>query len=388
MVSDSIWEGSMRENSEKKKEKEPEDPDQDLTNQFFVSLQSAYRKIQQRTSYTLTEASLVKLKDAEVPEAILAGLGELKDQTFASQQEFLKALENLGIENMAQYRNRIVENAEKQSPLDAYPEVTAEIESLLNSDKHWKNAYHIEQLMIPLFNDEELEVEIERRLVDAQRNLTPDISAFYHEKFASRQAESADSQDHTLGRSKKEALVGRLVEDLQWNYALRQRRRYYSSEARMKTSRTFILLLTFFLVLDLLSELLHLEAALGEFYADTYYLMVAIGMGAIGAAFSMLISLRNLADSTLDDLRVFQRWPYIGSRVSIGIGAALVVFYFLQTEILGSSFPKIEITTQIDRATAALTTILCFLSGFSEQFVPNLLSKTEEKIEGQTQTNT
>ena len=57
----------------------------------------------------------------------------------------------------------------------------AQIRDLLNEEYTWSNAYMIEQFIIPLYKDAELDIELERLMIDAKRSFYPNVYAYYEE---------------------------------------------------------------------------------------------------------------------------------------------------------------------------------------------------------------
>ncbi len=122
---------------------------------------------------------------------------------------------------------------------------------------------------------------------------------------------------------------------------------------------------------------------------DGVNLFTAFKSGLLGAAFSMLLSLNTRLKQTefnLNSLKIQRRWSFLTSRMVIGIGGAVILLYFMQADILtGSVFPDIltgsekKLIERLDPKNYALLVVWCFLAGFSEKFVPNLLTKAEEQ---------
>lgn len=318
---------------------------------------------------------------------------------------------------------------EQRPASDPHAALIAQIKGLLSAENTWSNAYKIEQLIIPLYSDIELDIELKRQLLDAKYYFYPNVYAYYEEakKALDNQGAGSPPEDQ---RHEREVLFSRLVKDLQWRRQLIDSGRDYARFIRIRSGMFFIVsVIIFLLVLIFLTKL------------PQYLLYLAMASGFIGASFSVLINLKKrLTESNYEELRVTYRWSYILTRGFIGLGAALIIFFFLKAELLiGPAFPVVAVAeltadsrsgktlapaestapSQIDPAVAnqadttnnpvsavggdaaaadlppdgddsdkkdenpekerALLLIWCFLAGFSESLVPTLLKKTKEK---------
>ncbi len=365
-----------------------------------------------------------------------------------SAQEDLQLIEQFYVTLLATFQQVKVNNPQ------ASPEIMQRIEELLGVTS-WQNAYEIERLLIEVFDEKSLDVELERRMVEAKLIFSDDLYKHYDK----------EKTENLSSHEDKRALLNRLVNDLQWHYAVKETRRWYSRTASKRTGAAFILSIALFGLMICIGELFNLQH-------DFYYIVVAMGAGLVGASFSMIVSLKNrLSTSSFDELKGLHRRGYVGTRAIIGIGAALILYYVLQAEVLtGSVFPSftppevkehktnqiisdfiifeipdstiikdklkrqsdvfvraaidllsdvdggkdslvVEAKAYLDEATnlpeekleefandltnklwslagftpfldfrnLALLIFWCFLAGFSEKFVPNLLAKAEEK---------
>lgn len=252
------------------------------------------------------------------------------------------------------------------------------IDELLKSDeKTWENAYLIQQLMIPLYDENMLEVELHTRLVEAEHTLSEKSYTYYRD--------SADQADP----SKKRALLKRLVVDIQWKHQLQELRRVYSRFARKKTGILFVVSVLLFVATIIVFEMFIRGTAVPLFET----MSIAMVAGMMGAAFSMLIGLKDrLQVATFDELKMQRRYTYILSRTIIGLGAALILTFFIAAELLtGTFFPEFKFAPgsnrmlPLDSKTISLLVVWSFIAGFSEKLVPNIISKAEAKVDIKSQ---
>jgi hypothetical protein len=135
-----------------------------------------------------------------------------------------------------------------------------------------------------------------------------------------------------------------------------------------------------------------------EFGAESFFrtypgLVVAMVSGFFGATFSMLLQCRRrAAEGTLEDLSVASSWTTLTVRGCVGLGAAAILYFFFRSGLLeGNLWPDLgALGFDPFGSTAAalvpnqhwcLLIIWCFIAGFSETFVPNILAQTETKSE-------
>jgi hypothetical protein len=135
------------------------------------------------------------------------------------------------------------------------------------------------------------------------------------------------------------------------------------------------------------------HAAFGaESFLRTYTgLIVAMASGFFGAAFSMLLqSQRRASQGTLEDLSAASSWTTLTVRGSVGLGAAAILYFFFRSGLLeGTLWPDLgklafdavenNETFLVPNQQWCLLIIWCFIAGFSETFVPNILAQTEAK---------
>jgi hypothetical protein len=298
------------------------------------------------------------------------------------------------------YITRIEQNAE-----EPVPEALRRIRDIVNRngpDLSWKDAYDIEQQLVHLYDENTLKVELGRRLLEADQLLSNDVAHWYRQ---SRQ----DAPDSETLRT----LLARLINDLQWRFTKNEAHRWYTMKITSRTEIVFIASVILFFGVVLSFVLPEFQRS-GAIYADHAVLIPFVAIaGAFGASFSMMTSLRSrLAQSSFDDLKLNQSLLVAASRVLIGIGAGLVFYFFVRSGLLGGeAFPDFTTASGTspmlgnpggiapavmggsgsaeeggEASSAYLTApefaklfAWCFLSGFSEKLVPNLLASTEAR---------
>lgn len=243
----------------------------------------------------------------------------------------------------------------------------------------WKDAYEIEQQLVHLYDASTLKVELERRLLEADASLHPTVSQWYRDRV-----------ETVIDQEEQRALLGRVINDLQWRYTRNESRRGYAKQITGRTELFFITSIGLFLllVLYLMSELTGNSGGI----VDHWGLIPFVGVsGAFGASFSMMTSLKTrLADSTFDDLKLNRSVLMILARILVGIGAGFLLFFFLKSNLLGGeAFPDLgdaiagEAVKSMSAQDFSKLFIWCFLSGFSEKLIPNLLATTEQQMSEQ-----
>ena len=120
-------------------------------------------------------------------------------------------------------------------------------------------------------------------------------------------------------------------------------------------------------------------------------LMIAMCSGFFGASFFMLAQLQSrLSEGSLDDVREMWGWGIISLRCLVGVGGALILYFFFQSGMLqGSIWPKL---TELNFAPCctpeklwvpnkdlSLLIVWSFLAGYSQTLVPSILVKTEAR---------
>jgi hypothetical protein len=238
----------------------------------------------------------------------------------------------------------------------------------------WGNAYEIEQCLTYLYDDEMLEEQLERRLIDLELHSDQERYRRFRER-----------RDNTVEKLAKQELLRDIMSNVQWYYRKRDVRRDYHSKARIKALCVFLGALFVFAATLLVN---HNQWLLKYSVYDqtTRALVIVVCTGFLGASFSILLRVKTkLSDSSIEDLRVLDKIHYIALRPVIGIGAALILFFLVQAGLLGGSlFPELPLPHKEDftehYGDISKLIVWSFIAGFSEYFVPNLLKQTESRV--------
>lgn len=112
------------------------------------------------------------------------------------------------------------------------------IERLLKSPHSWRNAYEIEQLLCFILSEQQLQTELDRRLVEARA-----LKIEYVDVIAKELQDPSKQVD-------KRIVLHRLLNDMQWFYSKRVHYRSTGKRLMLRVSLLFMVaLVTLFLVL-------------------------------------------------------------------------------------------------------------------------------------------
>jgi hypothetical protein len=260
----------------------------------------------------------------------------------------------------------------------------------------WDEIYKAESLIALLFTGAQLRQEINARLQELAKessvesdNLRRDYEALLKPPAAPANGEPDDA---TL-----RMFLLRVMEALHWN----AKKTYLARPIRIEATNRIVLgMLLSFLLLVFPYVILNFDYATHDVskWWSLFALWTALSAGLLGAFFSRLISIQGQwAKLTLDEVFLHREWPYTLLRAGVGVCGALIVYFFLRSGIAeGALFPafaaiKIELVQIHDTGAVpmtfvmpskalALLTFWCFLAGFSEKLVPNILSSTESRL--------
>jgi hypothetical protein len=273
---------------------------------------------------------------------------------------------------------------------EKYSHLQDRLTNIFEKPPSWSNAYCIEQLQIHMMQGDKLDTELSRRLAEAQKVKLPLVD--FYEKHAQPIEAGTFSDDY------KRSMLNRLANDLQWFYSQRIQRRNDGQVMAFRVGIIFFLSFTLFIAG--LIAFIYFEnrnvAMVDDVLKILEGFLIALVSGFFGASFSMLVQTQNrISSGTLEDLRAGYRWFVLIIRAAVGLGAAMILYFFFESELLGGSLwpdlNKLGLSSIKDanglqlkntfapNKEVCLLVIWCFIAGFSENFVPNVLVKTESK---------
>jgi hypothetical protein len=255
----------------------------------------------------------------------------------------------------------------KEERLKDNSEIISKIEELFECEKTRHNSNLIEQFLVPLYSENELDMEIKVKLIAGKSKFPDDLWKFYQGEF------------EILRGDAKQDLLTNMNKHLNRIYDTETITSDYIAKTRIRTSLFFILSILMFFMVDQLEFIRNILAIGVGSKGD--FIITSMAAGWMGTSFSILIGLGNrIHQSSTFDLKIIHRVDYILSRALIGMISGLIIFYSFQSGILtGTFFPKFkESVPLLNDANKALLIVWCFVSGFSEKLVPDLLSKVEK----------
>lgn len=279
---------------------------------------------------------------------------------------------------------------------EAFSEHLNKIDVLFGKEHNWDNASAIEQMLAPMYNETELDIEIRLNLVEVERRLSLEVSQFFNDEYAFL-TESADSLDKKNGKLN---LLCNIYKKLQISYDLEEQKKYLLSSIRFSTSVAFLISIIIFFVfdniqvMDMLAHIWHEGDGTPLLPADkSEFTVAAFTAGWMGSCFSMLVRMKggDITQLSIAELAAIKRMDNLISRSLIGMVSGLLILYAFEGQFIqGVMFPELSFNTagvfmQDDNSSwtrnkaHAMLVFWCFLAGFSEKMVPDLLGRAEKQ---------
>lgn len=257
----------------------------------------------------------------------------------------------------------------KNKPLD-YEEIIHKIENLLSEERDYRHVGRIEQLLILLYDSEEIEIALKVKLIEAKKLIDKELWEFYQNESEIQKEQAKTELLFALNNQLNSILIKESFMDR------------CREKARLRITLFFIFSLFLFLLdqLPILADFLKIEKG-----KKSDFIIIAMSSGWMGSSFSMLINLqRRIQKSSIIELKNMIKYNYILSRTLIGMVSGLFLFYFLLSGLLaGHFFPAFSLTdtgSMLDDRGRSLLMIWCFISGFSEKLIPDIITKTEKRF--------
>lgn len=285
-------------------------------------------------------------------------------------------------------------DAQKRTYAAASEMLSACAPSEKNTD--WDEAYRAERMILLLLGGEQLRQEISARLDEMPDNAPEALRmrAQYDAMVKPPVGTPAVPIDDGVLRS----FLLRIMETLHWQ----AKKRYLARPIRQEATKNILwcMLVAFVLMITpyILQNLDAVGIGLNKWWS-VFALYTAVVSGLLGAFFSRLISVqKGWASMTLDEVFLHREFSYTLLRAGVGMCGAVIIYFFFKSGLVdGALFPKFDklamewvgppggsMAFVVPSKDLALMTVWCFLAGFSEILVPNLLASTERQFSENT----
>ena len=117
----------------------------------------------------------------------------------------------------------------EEERLKNHSEIVSKIEELFECEKNRHNSNQIEQFLVPLYNENELDMEIKVKLIAGKGRFPDDLWKFYQDEFK------------VLKGDAKRDLLSNMNKHLNWIYDTETITSDYIAKTRIRTSLFFIL---------------------------------------------------------------------------------------------------------------------------------------------------
>ena len=272
----------------------------------------------------------------------------------------------------------------------------------------WNEAYRLERLLALAEPSDSLIQETQRRIAEASEENVPAAPRLQRRFDQIMKDEfGADPPNKPLSPTAEINLRNLLQDVLEWHHWSSQRTFCIRPMQKTATNRivsaevlAFIFVVTPFAYLYSLEFMFKNPPDFEYWSGLPFYL--ALSAGLFGAFFSRMQWLQSNGDSlSLSQVRDAMDWRSIRLRGAVGMGGALIVYFFLQSGMVsGSLFPNFDdfgvhegwtsvkdgqhgaFSVHLFQPSSALALLVVwsFIAGFSERFVPGILSATETSL--------
>ncbi len=272
----------------------------------------------------------------------------------------------------------------------------------------WNEAYRLERLLALAEPRDGLIQETERRIAEASEEkvaAAPRLQKRYDQIM--KDEFGADPPNKSLSPTAEVNMRNLLQDVLEWHHWSSQRTFCLRPMQKCATNRIVSAeVLAFIFVVAPFAYLYSREYIFKnppnfEYWSGLPFYL-ALSAGLFGAFFSRMQWLQSNGDSlSLSQVRGAMDWRSIRLRGAVGMGGALIVYFFLQSGMVsGSLFPNFDdfgvregwssvkdgqhgaFSVHLFQPTSALAllAVWSFIAGFSERFVPGILSATETTL--------
>lgn len=262
-------------------------------------------------------------------------------------------------------------------------------------DLEWDHVYKVERLIVLLYGGAQLRQEISARLQELAAENVKEAESMRRD-YESILKPAGDGAAAAPDDGMLRMFLLRIMEALHWNA-----KKKYLSRPIQKEGTKIILYGVFVAFLLIIAPYLLLnfwgEEGIGKWWS-VFALYTALTAGLMGAFFSRLVDVQRRGGTfTLDEVFLQRELSYTLLRAGVGVCGALIIYFFLRSEFVsGPLFPVFEdvairyvrivsgdaigMVFVMPSKALALLTFWCFLAGFSEQLVPNILAGTERQL--------